>query len=265
MAIPDYYDDQDGGYNPGPDPNYPDDVPAAPTGPSQSGGAADRSPEQRQQIINGIIIPDFTRITGRAPSPQEIEEAFEDYRRMGGDPWRAQLGTRFAQGGGAERSPLYESYGGPGRPQFNIPGAPGFEFNAPAPFQAPSASEAAMEPGYEFRMGQGRKALEQSASGRGVLRTGGTLKDILNYGQNFASQEYGRVYDRKASEYDRTYGNQFELAKQQYAPKLADWDMRANAERRAGELEYGRGWDEYTYGEDDKYRRYRDILDAGSR
>jgi hypothetical protein len=162
------------------------------------------------------------------------------------------------------RNFLYEPYAGGNRPEFNFPGAPEFPFQAPGAFVAPSAADAENEPGYQFRMGQGRKALEQSAAGRGVLRTGGTLKDILGYGQNFASQEYGRVYDRKAGEYDRTYGNQFELAKAQFQPKLLDWQGRFDAERKAGEAQFGRGWEEYLYDQEDRYRRWRDILDAGA-
>lgn len=151
-------------------------------------------------------------------------------------------------------------YGGPMRPSYQIPNAPNFNFSYAA-FQAPTAESAMNEPGYQFRLDQGRKALEQSASGRGVLRTGGTLKDILGYGQNFASQEYGRVYDRAAGEYDRGYRNAYDVARDSFAPQLADWQTRSAAAIRAGDQEFNRYLDLYKYDNPSA----DSILDYGSR
>jgi hypothetical protein len=64
------------------------------------------------------------------------------------------------------------------------------------PFKPPSAQDVLQDPSFQFRLDEGRKALESSASARGTLLTGGTLKDILNYGQNAASQEYANVFNR---------------------------------------------------------------------
>jgi hypothetical protein len=76
------------------------------------------------------------------------------------------------------------------------------------PFTAPSYDEATNDPGYQFRLKQGQQMLENSAAAGGVLRTGGTAKGLIDYGQQAASQEYQNVYNRRASEYDRTYGNE---------------------------------------------------------
>ena len=46
-------------------------------------------------------------------------------------------------------------------------------------------------PGYQFRLGEGLKALERSAASRGTLLTGGTLKGLQRYAQDYASGEYG--------------------------------------------------------------------------
>lgn len=46
-------------------------------------------------------------------------------------------------------------------------------------------------PGYQFRLGEGLKALERSAAARGTLLTGGTLKGLERYAQDYASNEYG--------------------------------------------------------------------------
>ncbi len=52
------------------------------------------------------------------------------------------------------------------------------------------------DPGYQFRMQQGQKALEQSAAMRGSVLSGGTLKSLANYSQGLASQEYGNSFNR---------------------------------------------------------------------
>ena len=51
-------------------------------------------------------------------------------------------------------------------------------------------------PGYQFRLDEGRKALEKSAAARGTLLTGGTLKGMERYAQGVASDEYQRFLDR---------------------------------------------------------------------
>lgn len=52
------------------------------------------------------------------------------------------------------------------------------------------------DPGYQFRMDQGQSALERSAAARGGLMNGGTLKALSRYGQDYASNEYDRAYNR---------------------------------------------------------------------
>lgn len=46
-------------------------------------------------------------------------------------------------------------------------------------------------PGYQFRMDQGRNALETSQAARGGLLGGRALKELDQYSQGMASQEYG--------------------------------------------------------------------------
>ena len=88
-------------------------------------------------------------------------------------------------------------------------------FNAPAPFSydaftAPTGQQALdADPGYQFRLDQGTGALQNSAAARGVLNTGGTLTDLINYGQNAASQEYQNAYGRAANTYDMNRNNAF--------------------------------------------------------
>ena len=53
-------------------------------------------------------------------------------------------------------------------------------------------------PGYQFRLNSGLDAVNRQASTRGLLRSGNRLVDLMNYGQNFASQEYDREMNRLA-------------------------------------------------------------------
>jgi hypothetical protein len=52
------------------------------------------------------------------------------------------------------------------------------------------------DPGYQFRVSEGEKAINRAASARGF--SGATLKALAKYGQNVASDEFGNVYDRFA-------------------------------------------------------------------
>jgi hypothetical protein len=52
------------------------------------------------------------------------------------------------------------------------------------------------DPGYEFRMSEGMKALERSAAARGGLLSGSMLKGIQRFGQDMGSQEYQNAFNR---------------------------------------------------------------------
>ncbi len=52
------------------------------------------------------------------------------------------------------------------------------------------------DPGYQFRMRQGQNALESSASARGSLNSGATLKALQKFGQDYGSNEYQNAYGR---------------------------------------------------------------------
>lgn len=120
-------------------------------------------------------------------------------------------------GGGSQNLP---------RPTFNFGDAPQF---VPPQFRAPSFEDAQNTPGYQFRLNAGSDALERSAAARGVLRTGGTLKDITEYGQNFASGEYGNVYNQALAAHDRNYRGAWDA----FQPRLQEWQFLSGAELQA--------------------------------
>lgn len=68
------------------------------------------------------------------------------------------------------------------------------------------------DPGYQFRMAEGQKALERSAAAKGSLMSGGFMKGLTRYGQGVASQEYGNAYNRFNADRDRRFGRLSSLA-----------------------------------------------------
>lgn len=59
-----------------------------------------------------------------------------------------------------------------------------------------SMSDFQEDPGYQFRMNEGQKALERSASAKGRLNSGATMKALTRYGQDYASNEFQNAYNR---------------------------------------------------------------------
>ena len=60
------------------------------------------------------------------------------------------------------------------------------------------------DPGYMFRLAEGNKALSRSGAGR-VLDSGATMKDLLRFGQNTASDEFMNAYNRDAANKARKF------------------------------------------------------------
>ena len=61
------------------------------------------------------------------------------------------------------------------------------------------------DPGYDFRVSEGEKAIQRAASGRGGLYSGATLKALARFNQDTASGEYNNAYNR----YNTNQSNQF--------------------------------------------------------
>ncbi len=62
------------------------------------------------------------------------------------------------------------------------------------------------DPGYQFRLQAGQKALDNSAASRGMTMSGAGLKNVANYNQGAASQEYGNAYQRYMDRYNTLGG-----------------------------------------------------------
>jgi hypothetical protein len=65
--------------------------------------------------------------------------------------------------------------------------------------------EIKMDPGYQFRLDEGLKAIERARASKGLLNSGATLKDLVRYSQDYASNEFGKAYDRKRTDYNDAF------------------------------------------------------------
>jgi hypothetical protein len=76
-------------------------------------------------------------------------------------------------------------------------------------FTAPTAAQAEATPGYQFELGQGEQAVENSAAANGGLLSGGTLKATTNYAEGLASTNYEQAFNNALTQYQTAY-NQFQ-------------------------------------------------------
>lgn len=187
-------------------------------------------------------------------------------------------------------------------PQFTAPqpfSYPEFSYggyDAPDPFQyenfsAPTMDQAAQDPGYEFARTEGLRALTNRASATGSARTGGTMKDLITWGNKFADQNYGNVYNRnlqtygtnrnnafeswganelaRAQAYDRDRGNAFGNYETNRNNAASDYMTNYGVSRDVFDRSYTGALDEFRPKQDaaqrtfdDLYRRWKAELDA---
>lgn len=136
-------------------------------------------------------------------------------------------------------------------PQFNAPELPKIDPFTYDAFAPTTGADVFSDPSFGFRKDIGEKALLNNRAAQGLLRTGGTLKDLLGYNQNFASQEFGNVDARRHADYDTNRGNALgnwttnadatfrmagmdqDRAKAMYEPQLVEWTSKANVGQHA--------------------------------
>lgn len=55
-----------------------------------------------------------------------------------------------------------------------------------------------LDPGYQFRLGEGEKSINRAVASRGNYDSGAALKALTRYGQDYATGEFGNVFNRNA-------------------------------------------------------------------
>ncbi len=111
------------------------------------------------------------------------------------------------------------------------------------------------DPGYQYRLEQGQKAIERSASARGGLTGGRILKDLTRFGQGEASQEYGNAFNRfqvnrsnklnplqSLSGAGQTATGQMGQAAQNYAQNAGNLMTQQGNARASGYVGSANGW-----------------------
>lgn len=154
--------------------------------------------------------------------------------------------------------PPVERYGFPTLPQFHAP-----VFKGPDAFADPTMEEVESDPGYEFGRKEGQRALEASKASQGVYNTGGTLKDLLAWGNNYATQRYGDVRNRKMDTYQTNYKTQYldpfeklyRGALDEFAPQMTGFSTEAAWNQRANEDDWQHAWDTFRDQRDSTYNK----------
>lgn len=85
--------------------------------------------------------------------------------------------------------------------------APGGQFT-----QTFKPSDLTTDPSYQFRLQQGTQNLNASAAARGLMGSGQNLKDITDYGQGAASQEYQAAFNRYNTNQSNLYNRMAGMA-----------------------------------------------------
>lgn len=88
------------------------------------------------------------------------------------------------------------------------------------------------DPGFQFRLAEGNKAINNASAARGNAMGGATMKALTEYGQNLASNEYNNVYNRQ---YNRL-------------SSLAGFGQNANNQNQAGATNYANQVGQNTIG-----------------
>lgn len=102
--------------------------------------------------------------------------------------------------------------------------------------RGPGAVDLEADPGYQFRLEEGAKALERSAAARGGVLGGAAVKSMARFSQGLASQEYDNAWKRSRSDFDRTTSGMNTLAGLGLTASVNSGDNTMEAERTAGTL-----------------------------
>jgi hypothetical protein len=145
-------------------------------------------------------------------------------RVIEGDPVAGGSWTWVPQGGGMGANGVDPSYLQPFGERFDdsLWRAPDFE--SPGDFKAPTKEDLYADPSYQFRFDEGRRGVELSALAKGLGGSGGTLVDLMNYGQNAASQEYQNVWNRGFGLWRSNWDNALSSYGAKFGTNNANWE-----------------------------------------
>jgi hypothetical protein len=107
------------------------------------------------------------------------------------------------------------------------------------------------DPGYDFRMKEGARGVENSAAARGMQLSGATLKAMTKYNQDFASNEYSKSSDR--------FNNDRAFASNEYGNSLT----RLNTDRSFGADQMNSAYNRSTNDKTNQFNRLSGVAGTG--
>jgi hypothetical protein len=137
------------------------------------------------------------------------------------------------------------------------------------PYTPREAFNPQADPGFQFRLQQGQKAIEGAAAAQGNQLSGGTLKDLMEYGQGLASDEAANAFNRYTWGQDfgrslNTENNMNNWRNYAEAQRQHEWDnpfaMQAGQQGYQNQMaNYGLGRDIYSQ---DRLFDYGNFIDT---
>jgi len=229
----------------------------------------------------GSVGPFAPGSGGWAASGPQIDPQGQTWTwNPGSNAWERQVTATTDPGGvvnpgpgpAPAPAPIPGSIGGllapftPPAERFTMPGTPVFTPPAYTPYERfvdPSMEDVRSDPGYEFARSEGQRGLEASKAAGGTLNTGGTLKDILAWGNNYATQRYGDVRNRKMDTYLTNYKTQnidpyekqYRGALDAFAPQMTGYATQSSAAQRGNELDWSHAYDMFRDQRDSTYNK----------
>lgn len=87
------------------------------------------------------------------------------------------------------------------------------------------------DPAYKFRLEQGTAALDRNAARTGMIGSGNQMAELMTYGQNMATQEYDKVFQRNMGVHQQEqtdFNNTFQRGMQLHGQQEADYGNQFN-------------------------------------
>jgi len=108
-----------------------------------------------------------------------------------------------------------------------------FDVQAPqyGGFREFSAQDVLDDPGYQFRLSEGQRGVEQGAAARGGALGGRAAKDLARFSQGLASSELNNAYNRFSQERQFDYRGQQDLFRNQLAASQQGFGQLADLSR----------------------------------
>lgn len=148
----------------------------------------------------------------------------------------------------------------------DVPQFPTIDYRQAPAFEAPSWEDVLNDPGYNFRKQQAGDAFQNNRAAMGAINTSNTLKDFIDLNSNFASQEYGNVWNRSKSAYDTNYTTQYgdpnrfmlQRAEDEFAPRMVQYSTQAADIQHRNDMANSNSWQKFL----SDYDIFRDQRDS---